>query len=348
VAPETCHVLVGPSGSGKTLFLEALAGFRRVTQGTIRCEGRDITHADPEQRTLGYVPQDLALFPHMTVAEQVRYALRWNPHLRATAPPHIATLEDRLGLTALRDRRPDTLSGGERQRVALARALASGARWLLLDEPFSALHATLRWELRRLLQELQHEFHLGLLLVTHDLDEAFTLGDAVSIVMEGRLLQSGPRDAVRRHPATVRVAQFLGIPNLFEGRILEREATRARIHCPGFPRDLWISSQRLPEGPEDRVMLGIAPEDVRFVRAGVDRPDPWNTFPAHVLFERAHAALHTVLVRPHDGSITLEVTLPTRTWQRLTQGTPGALSIALAPDHLFGMPWEHPTSQSDS
>lgn len=338
VPPQTCHALVGPSGHGKTLLLEALAGLRSLSHGAVSREGDDITQAPPERRGLAYVPQDLALFPHLTVAENVRYALRWNPKLREGGALRVEAIEERLGITHLADRKPGSLSGGERQRVAFARALASGTRLLLLDEPFSALHEALRREMRRLLLDLQRDFGLSILLVTHDLEEAFSLGETVSVMMEGRLIQSGPRAEVHRQPACPRVASFLGISNQFDGRIVGQEGPMVRVHCPGLGRDLRVSEARMPTPMGDRVIVGIRSEEVRLVREGQDRPDPWNHFSGRIVFRHDRSAVQTLVFQPGDGGgQAIDIDLATRTWRRMERLPESALSVSLDPVHLFGM-----------
>lgn len=336
VMSRACHVLVGPSGHGKTLLLETLAGLRDPLEGGIYLEGADITKTPPERRGMAYVPQDLALFPHLTVTENVRYALRWNPNLRGTG--RIAEWEERLGIAHLGDRRPGSLSGGERQRVALARALASESRLILLDEPFSALHETLRREMRRLLLDLQQALGLSILLVTHDLEEAFSLGGTVSVIMDGRIVQTGPQGEVHRRPATPPIARFLGIANLFEGYILGQEGALVRVHCPTFGRDLMVAESQMPKQTEGRVVLGIRSEEVRVVRAGKDRPDPWNHFQGRLVFRHDRSTVQTLVFQPEMGQQVIEIDMATRTWKRMADLPESALSVSLDPMQLFGMP----------
>lgn len=334
MGPDGCHVLLGPSGHGKTLLLETLAGLRPPVAGTLLLEGRDITADPPELRGLAYVPQDLALFPHLTVGENVRYSHRWHGPNEARA----SDLEDRLGIAALRNRRTHSLSGGERQRVALARALATGSRHLLLDEPFSALHQALRWELRRLLLELQREFELTVLLVTHDLEEAFSMGHWISVMMDGRLVQSAPRSAVYQRPANARIARFLGVNNLFPGTLVEEAGECVRVACEGLGRDLWVNRDRVAAGAGGEVVVGIRPEEVRLVRQGQDQPDPLNHFQGRIVFRHDRAALQTLVFQPEpQARQSLEIDIATRIWRRMATLPEDQLSASLNPEHLFVM-----------
>lgn len=332
-----CHALIGPSGHGKTLLVETLAGLRSAPKGRIFRDGTEISSEPPESRRLAYVPQDLALFPHLTVAENVRYALRWNSRGDETRFSSATALEERLGITPLRHRRPDNLSGGERQRVALARALASGVRHLLLDEPFSALHESMRREMRRLLLELKEDLGLSILLVTHDLEEAFGLGGSVSLMMDGRVVQSGPGDEVYAQPLSHRIATFLGFRNGFEGVITGQEGPLLRVRCPGLGRDLMVHESRVSPGCRKRMVLGIRSEEVRIVREGQDQPDPWNHFPGRIVYRHDRLAVQTLVFQPDQAEQTMEIDLATRTWRRMAQLPEGELSVSLDPTHLVGM-----------
>jgi ABC-type Fe3+/spermidine/putrescine transport system ATPase subunit len=316
---DGCHVLLGPSGHGKTLLLETLAGLRPPAAGTLVLDGRDITADPPDVRGLG---------------ENVRYSHRWRTPDEARA----RDLEDRLGIARLRERRTRDLSGGERQRVALARALATGSRHLLLDEPFSALHEALRWELRRLVLELQRELGLTILLVTHDLEEAFSMGHWISVMMDGRLVQSAPRSEVYQRPADARVARFLGVNNLFPGTLAEEAGGRVRITCEGLGRDLWVNRDRVAADAGRDVVVGIRPEEVRLVRQGVDRPDPLNHFKGRIAFRHDRAALQTLVFQP-DPRVrqSIEIDIATRTWRRMEALPEDQLSASLNPEHLFVM-----------
>ena len=211
-------VLLGPSGSGKSTLLRAIAGLTDVDHGRIFLHGRDVTHVSPRERGVGFVFQNYALFNHMTVAENIEFALRVR---RVKAAERKRRRQELLRLVALEgmdDRLPAQLSGGQQQRVAVARALAHQPEVLLLDEPFGALDAKIREELRRTIRNVQRELGITTLLVTHDQEEAFALADRVGVMNLGRLLEAGrPKDLYAR-PSTRFVATFLGAANLVLAR----------------------------------------------------------------------------------------------------------------------------------
>ena len=208
--------ILGPSGSGKSMTLRAIAGFLGASAGSVSFNGDPVARVRVEERRVGYVPQGHVLFPGRTAWQQVLFGAGADPALGAW---WLRTLR----LSGLEGRLPEELSGGQRQRVALARALAIAPRLVLLDEPFSALDAPVREELRRELRRLQRSGGLSTVLVTHDAEEAALLADEILVVDEGRLLQAGPRAEVFARPASPQVARLLGIPNL----------TPATVHAPG-------------------------------------------------------------------------------------------------------------------
>lgn len=208
--------ILGPSGAGKSITLRAIAGFLGKEAGSVQFNGEEVAAVRVEQRRVGYVPQGLVMFPDRTAWQQVLFAAGADP---AVAAWWLRTLQ----LDGLEGRLPRELSGGQRQRVGLARALSFRPRLVLLDEPFSALDAPVREELRRELRRLQREAGLSTVIVTHDPEEAALLADEILVVDEGRLLQAGPRAEVFARPASPQVARLLGIPNL----------TPAVVHAPG-------------------------------------------------------------------------------------------------------------------
>jgi ABC-type Fe3+/spermidine/putrescine transport system ATPase subunit len=218
--------VLGPTGCGKTALLETVAGLQRPHRGSVLLDGREVTQLSPEARSIGYVPQDHALFPHMTVAQNIGYGL---VERRVSRPQIDGTVRDmaaRLRVDHLLQRRPTTLSGGERQRVALARALVLGCRLLLLDEPFSAVDQSTRRELVADLRALHREYELTVLHVTHDFTEACGLADRVAVLQDGVLLQTGGPADIFHRPASVAVARFVGLANVYEVDRLRRQAPR--------------------------------------------------------------------------------------------------------------------------
>jgi sulfate transport system ATP-binding protein len=264
IAPGELVALLGPSGSGKTTLLRVIAGLEVPDSGRILFNGDDSTAKRVQERAVGFVFQHYALFRHMTIFENVAFGLRVRP--RAQRPPETAirdkvrSLLELVQLDWLATRYPHQLSGGQRQRIALARALAIEPKVLLLDEPFGALDAKVRRELRRWLRRLHDEIHLTSVFVTHDQEEALEVADRVVLVNHGRIEQVGAPGEVYDHPATPFVYQFLGNVNLFEGRISRgmAEVSGRRLAAPEHdsavdalatayvrPHDIDISVQKI-------------------------------------------------------------------------------------------------------
>jgi sulfate transport system ATP-binding protein len=228
VVPGELVALLGPSGSGKTTLLRIVAGLEQADAGAVRFDGADATQRRLRERRVGFVFQHYALFRHMSVFENVAFGLRVKPRGERLPEPEIrARVERLLDLVQLKNlarRYPNQLSGGQRQRVALARALAIEPRVLLLDEPFGALDAKVRKELRRWLRRLHDEMRLTSVFVTHDQEEALELADRVVVMNEGRIEQIGSPETVYDQPASPFVYEFLGNVNRFECRSIEGSA----------------------------------------------------------------------------------------------------------------------------
>jgi sulfate transport system ATP-binding protein len=220
--------LLGPSGSGKTTLLRIIAGLDTADSGTVIFDGEDATRRSARDRGVGFVFQHYALFRHMSVFENVAFGMRVRPRGQRPSDEAIGKrVNELLGLVQLDylgDRLPSQLSGGLRQRVALARALAVEPKVLLLDEPFGALDAKVRMELRRWLRRLHAEIHLTSVFVTHDQEEALELANRVVVMNEGEIEQDGTPEEVVEHPATPFVVNFLGNVNIFHGRVQEGRA----------------------------------------------------------------------------------------------------------------------------
>ena len=210
--------LLGPTGAGKTLILESIAGLVQPSKGRIWIGGRDVTYLAPEKRGVGIVYQDQALFPHLSVRENISFGLRYHQKSDGRRNVSLEALIDHLGLTHLLNRSVHDLSGGEKQRVALARALAIDPAVLLLDEPLSSLDPNFREEIRQLLKDLHRETAISVLMVTHDFSEAHFLAQRVAIINAGRIEQVGKVANVFQRPATPFVAEFVGMKNIFPAK----------------------------------------------------------------------------------------------------------------------------------
>jgi sulfate transport system ATP-binding protein len=255
IATGELFVLLGPSGSGKSTVLRMIAGLAEADSGRVLLHGRDVTHTPPKSRGAGFVFQHYALFRHMTVAQNVEFALR----VRGVASRERARRRDELlelvELSGFGGRLPRQLSGGQQQRVALARALAHEPEVLLLDEPFGALDARIRGELRKTLRRIQRELKFTAIFVTHDQEEAFELGDRLSVMNYGRLLETGPPDELYLRPKTEFVATFLGAANLLVGEV-NRGAVRVGT------LDLPLPTEEATGVMSRRVQALFRPEDV--------------------------------------------------------------------------------------
>ncbi len=260
VAPGECLSLLGPSGCGKTTTLRMIAGLEHPTRGQVRIAGRDVTEASPGARGVGLVSQHLALFPHMTVEQNVAFGLKVRGVPEPTRLRAARTMLDRVQLGHLGARMPSQLSGGQKQRVALARTLVTQPAVLLLDEPLSSLDASLRDEMRRLIGELRQSFGTTTVLVTHDQADAFALSDRVAVMFDGAIAQVDPLSVIYERPQTVELARFLGDTNILEGPVR---------NAPAGPLLELASGVRLALTPTEPVTEGrsvvaiVRPERIR-------------------------------------------------------------------------------------
>lgn len=272
------HVLLGPTGSGKSSLLKCLLGFHRPESGRILLDGRDITNELPERRRMGYVPQDYALFPHLNVEENLRFGLR----PRSIAPGEGDSLVQRwcevLNIERLRRRKVQHLSGGERQKVAIGRALGAQPKMLLLDEPFSSIDEGARrglWlELRRIIKEVG----ITTLHVTHNLEEAYSLGQRQSVMIDGSLVQSGETREVFERPANESVARYFNYTNIFEG-VAEEHPGGTRVDLGHFGVE---ASEKIASGT--RIKVCIRQQDIRIIRdeAPIMKPLERNVFSGEI------------------------------------------------------------------
>lgn len=333
-----CHAIVGATGSGKTLLLESIIGFRPATRGSITLNGRDITHQPVEARGISYVPQDLALFPHLTVRENIQFGARVRGINSSSHSELVHQLVASVGITPLLDRSIANLSGGERQRIALVRAVATGNRLLLLDEPFSALHEGLRRELLFVLKDLQQAHGLTLLMVTHDTEEAFFLSDTMSVLLGGRICQSGTVREIYERPASLDVARYFGIRNLFPGTIAtigERDIT---ISCPTLHAELTLRNPRRAAGALQTgtpCTVGIRTENVMIVRPDREHKRHDNCIQGTVSRIFMRGTSHTVIVTPTGNGPLIEIDVPDYAFRKLAILEEAPISIFFKAESLF-------------
>ncbi len=261
-APEgDFTVLLGPSGCGKSTTLRLISGLEVVTSGRVIIGGREVTNTPPAQRDLSMVFQSYALFPHLSVAENILFGLKVRKVSRAEQRRRLERTAELLGLSALLDRRPAQLSGGQQQRVALGRAIIGEKPVCLMDEPLSNLDAKLRHEMRLEIRALQRELGISMVYVTHDQAEAMSMADRVVLLRDGRVEQIAPPEEIYQHPASTFVARFIGTPPMNVLRLSE--------HGNGTVIDGLEEPAILAHGESD-VSLGIRPEDIEInERSGV-------------------------------------------------------------------------------
>jgi putative spermidine/putrescine transport system ATP-binding protein len=258
--------LLGPSGCGKTTLLRIIGGFIVPAAGAVRVDGRSIDHLPASRRDIGVVFQNYALFPHMTVYENVAYGLRARHAPRELIRERVARMLATVQLEALRDRMPRQLSGGQQQRVALARALAVEPRILLLDEPFGALDKNLRLDMQIEVKRLQRQFGITAILVTHDQEEAMSLADRIAVMQRGRVEQFASPVEVYDRPSTLFVNSFVGTANLLAGEIVERRGAVCTVALDAGAT-VEIPAGELPAGESGldakRIVVSARPENLR-------------------------------------------------------------------------------------
>jgi sulfate transport system ATP-binding protein len=320
--------LLGPSGSGKTTLLRVIAGleFPDLADAQVLYYGEDVTRIPASERKAGFAFQHYALFRHMTVFENIAFGLRVRPRKTRPGEAEIrARVNKLLGLIqleAMAARYPAQLSGGQRQRVALARALAVEPKVLLLDEPFGALDAKVRKELRRWLRQLHDEIHITTLFVTHDQEEALEVADRVAILRSGKIEQIGTPEEIYDQPVSPFVYDFLGNVNLFSGRVKDGAVT-----IGGAPFSVPESERT---GEKETVAF-VRPHDIRITR----EPNGAHTFPARITRCHAAGSVATVELARLDGQGVFTAQLSKDEYQQLTPKTGEEVFVELRNLRLF-------------
>lgn len=278
VAPGELFFLLGPSGCGKTTLLRCLAGLCQPDAGRVRLDGLDITELPPHRREMALVFQSYAIWPHLTVRQNVAFPLEMRRLHRDEIERRTAAMLERVRLLDRAAARPAELSGGQQQRVALARALVAEPRCLLLDEPLSNLDARLRIDMRTEIRRLCKDAGLTAVYVTHDQKEAMSIADRIAILHEGRLQQCGRPEDVYQRPASRFVAGFIGETNFLDGRVVQRDPNRLRIDTPVGPVDAATAPPAAVPGAT--VTLSLRPEAFSLVS---EPPPGANCFDGVVL-----------------------------------------------------------------
>ncbi|MBY0612822.1 MAG: ABC transporter ATP-binding protein [Beijerinckiaceae bacterium] len=268
VAGGEMIALLGPSGCGKSTLLRIISGFIAQNQGRVLFDDEPVDHLKPNRRGTGIVFQNYALFPHMTIADNIAYGLeaqRWD---KAKIAPRVKEMLDLVHMSPLADRYPRQLSGGQQQRVALARCLAVDPKILLLDEPFGALDKNLRLDMQIEVKRLQRSYGITTILVTHDQEEALSMADRIAVMNQGRIEQIASPTDIYDRPATLFVNQFVGNANLMTGELLESRSDGATVRLASGDAISTAPAGAMALG--SRVTVSIRPERLRIVARGVE------------------------------------------------------------------------------
>jgi iron(III) transport system ATP-binding protein len=290
--------LLGPSGCGKTTLLRAIAGLNGPDEGRILADGRDITHLPPHVRDMGMVFQSYALWPHMTLRENVSFGLEMRGIKKSASAPRVMHALELVKLADRADSKPNELSGGQQQRVALARALVIEPQCILLDEPLSNLDAQLRLEMRTEIRRICKEAGLTAIYVTHDQKEALSIADRIAILDQGHLLQVGTPQEIYSQPKTRFIAQFIGETTFIEGRVSKRQNGLAEIETAA---GVWTAETQELFAAGETVCLSVRPEAVRL---HTDRTTGSNLFQGQM-----HGTIYLGEVAQHLVELGGDVTL---------------------------------------
>jgi spermidine/putrescine transport system ATP-binding protein len=327
--PGEFFTMVGPSGCGKTTTLRMIAGFERPTSGRILLDGEDVAQTPPHRRNVNTVFQSYALFPHLNVADNVAFGLKYKKVTKAERAAAVAEALSLVQLTGFEKRKPGQLSGGQQQRVALARALVLRPRVLLLDEPLGALDARLRKDLQVELKTLQESLGITFVFVTHDQEEALTMSDRVAVMNGGRVEQSGPPQYIYEEPATLFVADFLGVSNLVPAEASGRVGAACMLKIGDVP-------MRAAQGSVDArgsVKAMIRPERVRIEDQGTLGENRLPGLVEHLVFL---GSFREVRVRLLGGALVTAVQANDGTESVHAQGS--AVSVYLPAESLRVLP----------
>jgi spermidine/putrescine transport system ATP-binding protein len=296
IQPGEFLTLLGPSGCGKTTLLRMISGFETPSEGSIWLDGEDVTRLPPYRRNVNQVFQSYALFPHLTVQENISFGLKMQKRPAAEIADRVRQVIDLVALSDLEQRKPSQLSGGQRQRVALARAIVCRPKVLLLDEPLSALDAKLRHAMQAELKRLQKKLGITFVFVTHDQQEALAMSDRIAVVNHGRIEQIGAVSEIYHTPRTAFVANFIGQANILRGIVVAGDHGAL---CLRLAPDVEIPLPRdAAHCPETELWISIRPERIRLQRS---RPEEESAFEAEVEDETFKGAHEELILRTRSG-----------------------------------------------
>ncbi len=288
--------MLGPSGCGKTTVLRMVAGFETPSEGSVWLAGADVTHLPPYRRDVNQVFQSYALFPHLTVKDNISFGLRMRKLPKAEIADRVQRVIELVSLSGMETRKPSELSGGQRQRVALARAIVCQPKVLLLDEPLSALDAKLRQAMQMELKRLQKKLGITFVFVTHDQEEALTMSDRIAVVNKGRIEQLGTCAEIYHAPRTSFVANFIGQANILEARVIGEESGFARLRLSSDAEVRIPSDKPLAKGSD--LLVSIRPEKIHLQKT---KPEGENAFEAEVSEEIFKGAIDELSLKSAGG-----------------------------------------------
>ncbi|MCW3023435.1 MAG: transporter ATP-binding protein [Conexibacter sp.] len=327
------YALLGPSGCGKTTTLRMIGGFEDPSEGIIYLGGQAVTDLPPYKRDVNTVFQSYALFPHLSVERNVAFGLERKRLSKSEVATRVAETLDMVQMGGLAKRRPAQLSGGQQQRVALARALVNRPRALLLDEPLGALDLRLRKQLQIELKRIQQEVGITFVHVTHDQEEAMSMADTIAVMNHGRIEQAGSAEELYERPRTAFVANFLGVSNLVDGKVLERGVEMATVETDDGT--VQIPCARMAEGAGDAVRIGVRPEKIDLIAAADGVPPGRNALHGTVAVASFLGVSIQYLVTAPGGE-ELTVISPNRDGQQARSLGPGQdVLLTWDPQHTF-------------
>ena len=329
--------LLGPSGCGKTTTLRMIGGFEEPSAGRIHLRGRDVTDLAPYRRNVNTVFQSYALFPHLSVFDNVAFGLRRRKVPGDDVTRRVGESLELVDLPGFQRRRPSQLSGGQQQRVALARALVNEPEVLLLDEPLGALDLKLRKQMQLELKRIQSEVGITFLYVTHDQEEAMTMSDRLAVMRHGRIEQIGPPEEVYERPGTEFVAGFLGASNLISGEVKERQGDRAVVAVRGGESVVVGGADWAPVGA--MVKVGVRPEKVQIKHDDGPPPAGWNAVSGLLRMASYVGVSHQFTVEGPDGRT---LTVYQQNLGAETIPSPGdRVQLSWRPEHTFVVVPDH-------
>jgi spermidine/putrescine transport system ATP-binding protein len=331
--------LLGPSGCGKTTTLRMIGGFEQPTSGLIELQGQDVTWLPPYRRNVNTVFQNYALFPHLTIFENVAFGLRRKGVRSDDIKSRVTEMLKLVELPGFEARKPTQISGGQAQRVALARALINRPAVLLLDEPLGALDLKLRKQMQVELKRIQQEVGITFIYVTHDQEEAMTMSDRIAVMNRGRYEQLGDPESLYERPTTRFVAGFLGISNLIPATVeaIEGDYATARIGD-----DARIKVPRALVNGTKSVSIGVRPEKIRLSERSADSPQGHNRLTG-VVRDASYMGVSTqYLVESHDGNLTVYEQNVERATRAELWARGDEVQMTWSPDHSFVVPADGP------